>query len=263
MEVRITRNKQEIYSFLSKSPEIQLYLIGDLDDFFWPHTEWFVLYENREILSVALLYSGMNPPTLLLFYDKDPFPPLELMSAIKSKLPEKFNVHLSIGLIDIFGKENIITNYGQNLRMILTREPEIVKDKNIRRLTLHDLPAMLELYSVAYPNNWFDSRMVDTGKYFGYFTGTALTGIAGVHVYSAEYRIAALGNIATHPDHRGKQIAFKLTSVLCCDLMKNVDIVGLNVKSDNLAAISSYRKAGFVVKSEYDECLIKNIVHAH
>jgi ribosomal protein S18 acetylase RimI-like enzyme len=263
MEVRTTRNKQEIYSFLSKSPEIQLYLIGDLDDFFWPHTEWYVLYENEEILSVALLYSGMNPSTLLLFYENDPSPHTQLISVIKSRLPEKFNVHLSSGLIDIFGKENIITNYGQNLRMILARAPEFVRDKNIRRLTIHDLPAMLDFYSEAYPDNWFDGRMVDTGKYFGYFNRTELTGIAGVHVYSADYRIAALGNIATHPDHRGKQIAFKLTSVLCCDLVKNVDIVGLNVKSDNLAAISSYRKAGFVVKSEYDECLVKNIVPAY
>jgi len=113
-------------------------------------------------------------------------------------------------------------------------------------------------YKVAYPENWFDSRMVESGKYFGYFNEGSLVGIAGIHVYSPEYHIAALGNIAVHPDFRGRKIACKLTSVLCYDLKKSVDIIGLNVKSDNIAAIKCYDNIGFEIRSFYDECLIKN-----
>lgn len=258
MEIRLSRDKKEIYNFLSKSPALQLYLIGDLDDFYWPHTKWWALYDKKEIKSIALLYSGMDPSTLLLFYDDNQEYPRMLIKMILPGLPGKFNVHLSPGLIDVFGKENIIENYGQNLRMILTRPPEMIDDENIRRLNMNDLDAMLNLYAEAYPGNWFDSKMVESGKYFGYYSEGSLVGVAGIHSWSAEYRIAALGNIATHPLHRGKQIAFKLTSVLCCDLAKNADIVGLNVKSDNLSAISCYKKTGFEIRSVYDECLIRN-----
>jgi ribosomal protein S18 acetylase RimI-like enzyme len=258
MDIRIIHSKKEIYDFLSQAPDLQIYPIGDLDDFFWPHTVWYGIYVTGEIQSIAMLYAGMTPPTLLLFYDKDPFYSIELLKSIKPLLPAKFLVHLSPGLIDTLGSENIIDNYGQNYRMILTKEPEAINDNNIKKLSIADLPAIRNLFSTAYPNNWFDSRMVETGKYFGYIKNKSLIGIAGIHVYSSEYRIAALGNIATHPDHRGQQIAYKLTSILCRDLRKTADIVGLNVKSDNEAAIKCYTRIGFEIRSTYDECFVLN-----
>ena len=123
---------------------------------------------------------------------------------------------------------------------------------------MKDINAITGFYKVAYPDNWFDSRMIESGKYFGCFNDVSLIGIAGIHVYSPEYRIAALGNIAVHPDFRGRKIAYKLTTVLCCDLKKSVDIIGLNVKSDNIAAIKCYKNIGFEIRSFYDECFIKN-----
>lgn len=258
METREIRDKKEIYNFLSRTPDLHLYTIGDLDDFFWPDTTWYALYNGNEILSIALLYSGMSPSTLLLFYEKDPTNSRVLLSTVRRFLPEKFNVHLSPGLVDLFGMENIMANYGQNYRMILRNQPAPVPDRNIRRLEPGDIEIINELYRTAYPQNWFDSRMLKTGKYFGYFESGKLVGIAGIHVYSAEYRIAALGNIATHPDFRGRKIAYKITSALCNDLKDSADIIGLNVKSDNKAAIKCYQNIGFEISSLYDECLINN-----
>lgn len=258
MGVRIVRDKSEIYRFLSKTPELQLYTIGDLDDFFWPHTVWYAMYDAGEICSIALLYTGMTPRTLLLFYDNDPGYSIELIKSIRHLLPEKFNVHLSPGLIDIFGKENIIEDYGHNYRMILARNPVPVFDLNIRKLEAGDLVLINDLFQDAYPDNWFDRRMIETGKYLGYFNESRLTGIAGIHVYSSEYRIAALGNIATHPDFRGQKIAFKLTSALCHNLLDSVEIIGLNVSSDNKAALKCYKNIGFEIRSTYDECLVRN-----
>jgi ribosomal protein S18 acetylase RimI-like enzyme len=263
METRITRNKNEIYNFLSGNPDLHLYTIGDLDDFFWPDTTWYAIYDKGEIQSIALLYTGMTTPTLLLFYDADPYYSRELLSSIRHLLPEKFNVHLSPGLIDLFGKENIIEEYGHNFRMILKRNPEPVHDDNIRRLEVSDIEIINDLYKVAYPSNWFDKRMVETGRYFGYFFSGMLTGIAGIHVFSPEYRIAALGNIATHPAFRGQKIAYKLTSALCCNLRDSADIIGLNVKSDNVAAIKCYNNIGFEIQSSFDEYNVKSSYLTH
>jgi ribosomal protein S18 acetylase RimI-like enzyme len=259
METRITRDKGEIYRFLSRTPDLQIYLIGDLDDFFWPDTTWYALYDNGEIRSVTLLYSGMTPSTLLLFCENDPTGSRALLKSIKTLLPDNFNVHLTPGLIDVFGKENILKDYGQNYRMILSRTPDPVPDKNIRRLDISDVALINNLFKVAYPDNWFDSRMVETGKYFGYFHEDELIGVAGIHVYSPEYRIAALGNITTHPGFRGRKIAFKLTSALCLNLKESVDIIGLNVSSVNEAAIKCYKNIGFEIRSSYDECYIRNV----
>ena len=258
METRTVRNKDEIYKFLSGTPDLQLYAIGDLDDFYWPYTTWYAIYERNEIKSIALLYSGVSPSTFLLFHDKDSYYSTQLLKSVKPLLPEKLNVHLSPGLIDAFGNKNIIENYGQNYRMVLMRTPEQISHENIRKMTVRDIDKINSLYKIAYPFNWFDSRMVETRKYFGYFDKGMLVGIAGIHVYSMQYRIAALGNIATHPDFRGRKIAYKLTSYLCNNLKKTVDLIGLNVKSDNIPAIKCYNKIGFEIRSSYDECFVQN-----
>src|SRR5664280_357173 len=91
--------------------------------------------------------------------------------------------------------------------MILTREACDPNDKNIRKLSIEDLAIIKELYSVSYPQNWFDSRMLETNKYYGYFINYKLVGVSGIHVFSEEYKVAALGNIATHPDYRGQQLS--------------------------------------------------------
>lgn len=259
MEIRKNLNKKEIYSFLSGNKGLYLYLIGDLDEFFWPYTTWYAGYTGSIIKSIALLYEGMSPETFLLFHEGDMTYPSELIRGIIHELPKEFNVHLSPGLLENFGEQNIIKNYGRNNRMILAGEPERIVDENIRRLERSDLAGIEKFYSISYPGNWFDARMLETGKYFGYFDKEQLAGIAGVHVYSPEYRIAALGNIATLPAFRGRKIAYMLTSALCSDLKKDTDTIGLNVSSENSAAIKCYQNTGFEIRSSYDECFIRNI----
>jgi ribosomal protein S18 acetylase RimI-like enzyme len=258
MEMQILYDKSAIRAFLRQNAELQIYCIGDLDDFFWPDTTWYGLVENGNIQSIALLYAGMEVPTLLMFYEKSPDFSLRLLECIKPFLPEKFFAHLSPGLVEAFGKENIIENYGVHYKMALRKTPSEINDANIRRLSIVDLPVIQEFYLIAYPQNWFDKRMLETKKYFGYFINDRLAGIAGIHVYSREYKVAALGNIATLPDYRGKQIGFRLTSKLCGDLIKEVDNIGLNVKADNESAIKCYYKTGFEIIGRYDECFMKS-----
>ena len=35
------RDRDELASFFRRRPEVHAYELGDLDDFFWPHTRWF------------------------------------------------------------------------------------------------------------------------------------------------------------------------------------------------------------------------------
>ena len=258
MDVAILHDKKSIFSFLQKDSGLQIYPIGDLDDFFWPKTIWFALKDIDTIKSIALLYIGMDTPTLLSFYNGESKFSYQLIENIRHLLPIKFNAHLSSGLIDIFGKHNIIEYYGLDYKMVLTKPAHDPNDKNIRKLTIEDLPLLKKLYAVSYPDNWFDNRMLETNKYYGYFINNKLIGASGIHVYSKEYKVAGLGNITTHPDYRGQQIGYKLTSVLCIDLQKSVDIIGLNVRFGNVNAIKCYKKTGFEIIGTYDECYIKN-----
>lgn len=87
--------------------------------------------------------------------------------------------------------------------------------------------------------------------------GNRLVSVAGVHVYSEEYKVAAVGNIVTHPDYRGNGLGKSVTARLCQSLLEKVDHVGLNVKSDNNTAISVYKGLGFEIVGDYWEYMIE------
>src|SRR5258708_20552871 len=84
-------------------------------------------------------------------------------------------------------------------------------------------------YEASYPGNWFDARMLETGCYYGIRHEQRLVSVAGIHVYSAEYRVAALGNITTHPDFRGRGLAKQVTAQLCGALQGHVHHIRINV----------------------------------
>lgn len=258
MVIETIHNKDILFEFLQKEPGLQIYLIGDLDDFFWPKTQWFALKEGDEIKSLALLYSGNSPPALLCFQKKGSEFALRLLKEIKYLLPPRYYAHLGEGFADALGCQNILKHFGLNYKMVLYEKIPNPGYENIRRLNKYDLSEIRELYSAAYPHNWFDSHMLESGKYLGYFIKDELAGIAGIHVYSSRYRVAALGNIAILPVYRNQHIGYKLTAALCYDLQKNVDIIGLNVWSDNDYAIRLYKKLGFKIEGTYEECLMKN-----
>ncbi len=122
---------------------------------------------------------------------------------------------------------------------------------------MKDIDAIQTLYKESYPGNWFDPRMLETNQYFGVWEGEHLASIAGIHVYSPEYKVSALGNITTHPAHRNKGYGKRVTARLCQSLIRKDISVGLNVKADNHAAVKCYNGLGFKTIASFGEFLIQ------
>lgn len=258
MNVQTLHNKEIIESHFRQNTDLNIYSIGDLDDFFWKYTKWFAISSGNEIEQIVLLYEGSELPTFLAITDKNSDTMISLIKKIRNKLPAKIYCHLSKGIIKAFWAESILKNCGTYYKMSLKKNFSLLKsdNENIRRLRSEDIEIINDLYKSSYPENFFDKRMLETGKYFGYFEESELIGISGIHVYSEEYRVATLGNITIKPEHRGKSICQKLTSALCNDLLKTVDNIGLNVSTENHSAINCYKKIGFEIIGEYEEYLI-------
>ena len=100
--------------------------------------------------------------------------------------------------------------------------------------------------------------MLETKQYFGIKVKSQLVSAAGIHVYSKQYKVAAIGNIVTHPDFRGKGFGKSVTAKLSQSLMKDIDDIGLNVKADNKTAIAIYKKLGFNIVETYYENMIES-----
>lgn len=246
-------DKKEIESFLRKNVYLYIYAIGDLDDFFWPYTTWYAWKEDDENRAIALLYSRRKLPTLLALSEEGKTK--KLLQDLVQLLPNKFHAHLRSGVEATLKYKYNMKSHGQYRKMALKNKSSMhnVDCSGVIRLRDEDLEQILEFYKQAYPDNWFDSDILQTKQYFGIRKENKLVSVAGIHVYSEQYKVAALGNIVTHPDYRGNGFGKAVTVKLCQELSKKADHIGLNVKSDNEKAISMYEKLGFEIVDSFWE----------
>ncbi len=260
MPVICLHDKKTIELFLRNNTGLHIYSLGDLDDFFWPYTTWYALTVDDAPKAIALLYTGLPLPTLLALSGQSAIMS-DLLESIIHILPCKFYAHLSPGLENAFLGSYELKSHGEHFKMAL-KDRSAVKNVDcspVIRLSNSDLNDVIRLYQESYPGNWFDRRMLETNQYFGIREDGKLISIAGVHVYSHTYRVAALGNIATHPSWRNKGYGRLVTARLCQSLSQSVDCIGLNVKADNRSAISCYKKLGFEIIASFSEFMVQAI----
>lgn len=224
-------DKGSIERLLRHNVYLHLYSIGDLDDFFWPYTIWHAAASDTEIRSVVLLYVGQSLPTLLALSDRTEAM-CGLLESVFHLLPQRFYAHLSPGVESVFRGTHTLEPHGEHLKMALlhTSAAKSVDCRDTCNLGPDDLDEVVQFYARCYPGNWFDPRMLETGQYFGMREDGCLVSVAGIHVYSRQYKVAALGNIATSPSHRNKGFGRRVTARTCQSLLADVSHVGLNVR---------------------------------
>jgi predicted GNAT family acetyltransferase len=181
---------------------------------------------------------------------------MDCNSLLKRHLPDHFNAHLSPAFLEILKQVYQVKSSGLHYKMglsNLTALPELDMSQVVP-LDKINRTELQELYRISYPDNWFNERMLETGQYFGLRMDGQLVSVAGVHVYSEKYRVAALGNITTHPRYRNQGLAEIVTTCLCKKMALQIDHIGLNVHTENHSAIRCYRKIGFEIMGRFEEC---------
>lgn len=243
MEPVILNDKDTIETILRRNVPLNVYAIGDLDDFFWRFTSW---YADRSLSEVVLVYRGQELPVVMALSD-DVHAMEALLKDVMHLLPRRFHAHLSPGLERVLLERFSLEPFGEHTRMCLRNSSALLEFECSGTVELGpgDLEEIMALYRTAYPGNWFDPRMLETGRYRGMRISGSLVSIAGVHVYSRNYGVAALGNVATAPEYRRRGYGSGVTAALCLSLAKEVEEIALNVRSDNRAAISCYGRLGF------------------
>lgn len=259
MKTICLHDKDRIEAFLRRNTFLNIYQLGDLDDYFWPRTTWYALTNGDDIKAIALVFGGLNQPTLLAMGDNAELLLLqELLRSALHLLPRSFYSHMNLGLAEALANDFRVDSHGEHCKMALTDTTRLdaVDTAAVIPLFPPDAAELLKFYEESYPSHWFEPPMLDTKQYFGIRGADGLISVAGVHVYSEEYQVAALGNITTHRAHRRSGYAKATTAGLCKNLLRTVQHIGLNVKADNQAAIACYQELGFEIVGAYEECRI-------
>ena len=258
MQIQTIQDRKILESYFRQDLSLHAYSLGDLDDPFWADTTCLGLITPQGLRNVSLIYSGPGLPVLLIFSHQDAVGPAYIQGLMEF-LPEEFYAHLSPGIVDHFRDQYQIKDYGEHIKMDLEFDqfPQGLRLDGVEPLTTVDLPDLEQLYQIAYPESAFDPRLLETGLFFGCRQNSDLISAGGIHVYSEKYRLATLGTIATHPQHRQQGLGRQVSARICQELMGKVDFIGLNVRVDNFPGLAIYQSLGFQFGSKYSEFSLK------
>ncbi|MBT9558439.1 MAG: GNAT family N-acetyltransferase [Myxococcales bacterium] len=256
----------ELRAFLRRDPVLAAYPLGDLAPQYAPFCRWFATRDESGGLSgVALFYTGLRTPTVLTLGDPDDVDALLGSPALKAILPTRLYVHLPSSHLAAFQANFQVDALRPMIRMALHRDGFIpwrpspseggalVPDPaSVVRVGHGDTADLVALYRF-YPDNFFEPYQLESGFYYGYRAAGHLISVAGIHVVSVEDDIAAIGNVVTHPEHRGRGYSRMCTTRLLEDLFTHVSTVALNVTRENVGARRIYEQLGFVEHLRYLE----------
>ena len=213
------------------------YALADLSPGEAPFCDWLLKGQ-----SVVLIYRGLTPR--VLFAHGDPGGLLGLFE----KVPEGTCQYTLLGTYRSLIADRLIpTSEKRMWRMVLKPEELPGGARQTQPLGQADLQEMLDVFEGhADQPDAFHPRQLEAGVYHGIREEGKLVCVAGTHVVSDEFSVAAIGNVFTRPDRRNRGLAKLATAAVAAQLMgRGIRTVVLNVAMDNEAAIRCYRAIGF------------------
>lgn len=256
MVVRELTDHRTLANFLRETLVDNAYPLGYLDEAYTDMCLWYGAMDPA-LQTVLLVYTGLSRPGL--FTAGDPLGVAPILKALGDRLPDAVTVHIDRAHLD-----GVRSRYREPARLRPMRRMGLAHarfhdpgpppdDIRVEVLSHRDTAAILRLYS-HWPDHFFDPYQLETRLYFGARDDHGeLVCIAGVHNVSPAWDIAAIGNLVTHPDHRGRGLARHVTAALLREAFTRVGEITLDVEEGNTAAQHLYRHFGFRFFAEFWE----------
>ena len=250
--VRNTRDRAVLRAFLERDRLFAAYSLCDLEDLEFGRTRWGIATVGDQVVAVGMEYSGPTPQPLFLMGDVDGIGAL-LRDVIR---PRAAYVSAASESLPTIGRSYRVEPGPPMIRMWVDRASFRPFPAAVERLLPVEANELNRLYQLGFAA-WLPSTAVAEGIYFGIRVNGRLIAAAGTHVISRDARLAVVGNVLTHAEHRGRGYAKATTSAVTAELLRFCDQVVLNVRSDNPPAIAAYRHLGYVEHCRLEERLIR------
>ena len=246
MKIKIIHNRQVAYEFLKcKSRYDYLYQFYDLEETNWQNVICYGLFDGEELKQIALVAINYGIPVLIAASYEDNLYNIMLLKRIKMFLPSKFYTHIDKETLNCVFNEDKMSDMQEYMNMGFLQVPQDEFKDHAIRVGYPQIGKIKELLSESYPEAWLDDELVKLNRNFGIYKDDKLISFAGIHAYSKEYQVSAIAHVTTHPDYRRQGYGVTVVSSLINDLKRDIQYIGLNVRTDNLDAINCYKKLGF------------------
>ena len=238
---RSVSDRDEIAAFLRTDRHYAAYAVGDLDGPNRERCRWGLAHDDLgRPIALAMHQDGVIPQPL--FVMGDPAGVVEVLSSVIRPRDAYLlgTESLDAAVETLYQVDRPVTLY----RMTLDRTTFAPFDGGAVRLTARDIDDLNRLYQLGF-REAFTSGVLEDGIYYGVRVGGRLVSAAGTHVINTREGIGVVGNVMTQLEYRGHDFAKIVTSAVTADLLTRVDLVGLNVHTDNAPAVAAYQRLGF------------------
>jgi len=246
-----TRDRTLLRNFLERDRLRAAYAVADLEEREFAKTRWGMASEGGEPIAVVLEYGGLTPQPLFVMGDPD-----GIVAVLREVIrPRLAYLAADEGHLSAIGGLYRIDPGPPMVRMSVNRQMFRPVQGPVQRLVPADIVDLNRLYGLGFAG-WLPADSIARGVYYGVRIAGRLVAAAGTHVISPEGRIAAVGNVMTNVDFRGRGFAKQTTSAVTQELLRACDDVVLNVRADNPPALAAYRALGYRDYCRFEERLV-------
>ncbi len=250
--IRKLTERRQILEVLSTDRLYAAYAIGDLEPGFFEECAWYGAESAGRVVSLCLHYKGLYPNAFFTLGEEEGVRVI-LFGALGPWRAYFSSRYEHLRALREFYNLGPVEHL---MRLAVTAERFKPVPTETVRLGMPDIHDLNRLYHIGGGGSVFTSHQLDKGVYFGVRVDGELVSVAGTHVVSPGYGIAAVGNVLTHPRHRNRGHATACTSAVVQELLrKGCAEVVLNVREDNFPAIKAYTRLGFREHCRYVETL--------
>jgi len=250
IHAQATTDRVLLRAFLERDRLYAAYAICDLDEREFPRTRWGVAVDGERPLAVALEYNGLSPQPLFVMGEPDGVEVL-LRDVVRPRAAYLACLEAHLGAAAASYR---LQPGPQMVRMWVDRASFRPFPGATARLLPAQITDLNRLYDLGF-TSWLPAEAVAQGVYHGVSMGGRLVAAAGTHVISPEAHLAAVGNVMTHRDYRGRGLAKMVTGAVTQELLRTCDQVVLNVRADNPPALAAYRALGYREHVRFEERL--------
>ena len=249
---RQTTDRTLLRDILERDRLFAAYAICDLEDREFARTRWGIATAGDDVVAVGLEYAGLTPQPLFVMGRND-----GIAAILRDVLrPRAAYVACRAEALPAVGSAYRIDAGPPMIRMWVDRTTFRPYPANVARLLPVEIGELNRLYQLGFAS-WLPSSSIAEGIYYGIRVNGKLVSAAGTHVISRTARLAVVGNVLTHAEHRGRGYATAVTGAVTADLLRFCDQVVLNVRSDNPPAIQAYRRLGYAEHLRFEERLVR------
>jgi predicted GNAT family acetyltransferase len=202
-----------------------------------------------------MLYRAFGTP--VLFAQGDPRTVAPILDEVSSE-PSMF-LHVRPEMLPVIEARYDIVELQQMWRMVLEQDAyRSTSTADVVRLSPAQESAVKQLFddgaSTGESPDFFFPSMLDAGVFYGLKEADELVAVAGTHLVVPSEDVAAIGNVYTRRDRRGRGLAARVTSAVVDELLRlKIGTIVLNVDQSNTAAIRVYERLGFTRHCNYYE----------